>query len=117
MVKAAAITASILLAALPVAASAGPQEEAVKAVVKAVKRGEDLTAAYPGAISEREMASLRRVSKCSAINLMKQEKGRYTVVWYCGRKGALGMEVRVAGSEVVSISTMETVSRPHAEAP
>lgn len=113
--KAAAVTASVLLAVLPWAASAGPQEEAVKAVVKAVKRGEDLGAAFPGALSERDIASLRRVSGCSAINLMKQEKGRYTLIWNCGRKGALGMEVRVADAKVTSISTMEVVARPNAE--
>jgi hypothetical protein len=94
--KAAAVTASILLGALPFAASASPQEDSVKAVVKAIKRGEDLAAAFPSAISEREIESLRRVAKCSALNLMRQEKGRYTVVWNCGRKGALGMEVRVS---------------------
>ena len=113
--KAAAVTASIFLAALPAAASAGPQEEAVKAVIGAVKRGEDLGAAFPGAISQREIASLRRVSKCAATHLMKQEKGRYTMVWTCGRKGALGMEVRVAEAKVTSISTMAVVARPHAE--
>jgi hypothetical protein len=113
--KAAAVTASILLAALPTAASAGPNEEAVKAVIKTVKRGEDLGAAYPDAISAKETASLRRVSKCSAINLMKQERGRYTVVWNCGAKGALGMEVRVVDARVTSISTMELVFRPHAD--
>lgn len=113
--KAATIMAGILSAALASAAWAGPQEAAVKAVVKAVKRGEDLGAAFPGAISERESASLRRVSKCAAINLMKQDKGRYTVVWNCGPKGALGMEVRVADGRVTSISTMEVMTRPVAD--
>lgn len=113
--KAAIIMAAGILAAhLSSAASAAPQEEAVKAVVKAVKRGDDLGAAYPGAISAREIASLGRVSKCSATNLRKQEEGRYTVVWNCGSKGALGMEVRVLEARITSISTFEVVRRPNA---
>lgn len=112
--KAAAIMAGILAATLSSAASAGQQEEAVKGVVKAVKRGGDLGAAFPGAISAREIASLRRVSKCSATNLMRQEEGRYTVVWNCGSKGALGMEVRVGEARITSISTFEVMRRPNA---
>lgn len=112
--KAATIIAGILAATLPSPASAGPQEEAaVKGVVKAVKRGEDLGAAYPGAISAREIASLRRVSKCSATNLMRQEEGRYTIVWNCGSKGTLGMEVRVDEARITSVSTFEVVRRPN----
>ena len=69
--KLSTIMAGLLMSALSTAASAGPQEDAVKAVIKAVKRGDDLGAAFPGAISAREVASLRRVSKCTALNLMK----------------------------------------------
>lgn len=112
--KAATIMAGILATALSSPASAGPQEGAVKGVVKAVKRGDDLGAAFPGAVSAREVASLRRVSKCSATNLMRQEQGRYTVVWNCGSKGALGMEVRVGDAGISSISTFEVVRRPNA---
>src|SRR4051812_17987189 len=79
--KISTITAGILVTALASTASAGPQEDAVKAVIKAVKRGDDLGSAFPGAISAREIESLRRVSTCEVVNLMKQEKGRYTVVW------------------------------------
>ena len=111
--KAAALMAGLMAAALSSPASAGPQEEAVKAVIKAVKRGEDLGAAFPGAISAREVASLRRVSKCAATHLMKQERGRYTLVWNCGSKGALGMEVMVTDARVTSISTFEVVRRPN----
>lgn len=113
--KAATVMAAFIAVALPLAASAGPQEEAVKAVVKAVKRGEDLAAAFPGAISAREIASLRRVSKCAALNVMKQEKGRYTMVWDCGSKGALGMQVLVTDARVTSVSTVEVVSRPNTD--
>ena len=111
--KAATLMVGFLAAALSSPASAGPQEQAVKAVIKAVKRGEDLNAAFPGAVSAREIASLRRVSKCAALNLMKQEKGRYTVVWDCGSKGALGMQVIVTDAKVTSVSTMELTSRPN----
>jgi hypothetical protein len=46
---------------------------------------------------------------------MKQEKGRYTMVWDCGSKGALGMEVKVTGDRVTSVSTMDLVSRPNTD--
>ncbi|HYJ83317.1 MAG TPA: hypothetical protein VEW26_10810 [Allosphingosinicella sp.] len=113
--KAATIGAAILLTALPSAAAAGPQEDAVKAVIKAVKSGEDLSAAFPGAISQKEVESLRRVSKCAAVNLMRQAKGRYTVIWNCGSKGALGMEVMLVGANVTSVTTMEVFRRPYLE--
>jgi hypothetical protein len=113
--KPATIGAAILLASFSAAAAAGPQEDAVKAVIKAVKSGEDLGAAFPGAISPSEVQSLRRVAKCAAANLMRQEKGRYTVVWNCGSKGALGMEVVLVGTKVTSVSTMEVFRRPNLE--
>jgi hypothetical protein len=110
--KSATIMVGILMAALPSAASANPEEDAVKTVIKAVTHGEDLNAAFPGAISPREIASLQRVSKCTARNLMKQQKGHYTVVWDCGSRGALGMEVVVTDARVTSVTTMEVVRRP-----
>lgn len=70
-----------------------------------------LNAAFPGAISEKEIASLQPVSKCTPDNLMKQAKGRYTVVWFCGKKAALGMEVLVTDDGVTSVSTMEVFRR------
>ena len=111
--RAAIVMVGMLSMTLCPAASAGPHEEAVKAVVKAVKRGDDLGAAFPGAISTREIASLRRVAKCSALNLMRQEQGRYTLVWNCGSRGALGMEVRVGEGGITSVSTFEVVRRPN----
>jgi hypothetical protein len=42
---------------------------------------------------------------------MKQPEGHYTVVWDCGSKGALGMEVEVNDKKVSSISTMEVERR------
>jgi hypothetical protein len=114
-VKAGRIIAGALAASLFAPAQAGPPEDSVKAVIKAIKKGEDLEAAFPGAISAREIASLKRVSKCSATNLMKQEKGRYTVVWNCGSKGALGMEVKVTDARVTSVSTMEVTRRPNTD--
>lgn len=110
--KSATIVIGLLMAALPSAASANPEEDAVKAVIKAVTHGEDLNTAFPGAISPREIASLQRVSKCTARDLMKQQKGRYTVVWDCGSKSALGMEVLVTDARVTSVTTMELVRRP-----
>jgi len=111
--KAATVIAGILTAALSSSASAGPQEDLVKAVVEAVKSGADLAAAFPGAVSDREIASLRRVSKCSARKPMKQEPGRYTILWNCGSKGMLGMEVRLVEARIASISTFEVVMRPN----
>jgi len=108
-----AIPMAVALTALAFPASAETgAKDAVKAVVKAVKQGDDLNAAFPGAVSAREAASLRRVSRCSAQNLMKQAEGRYTVVWVCGNGGALGMEVLLTGERVTSVKTMELVSRP-----
>jgi hypothetical protein len=113
--KAAVMMAGAVLAALPSVASADAQKDAVKAVVNAIKHGEDLNTTFPGAVSARETASLRRLSKCAATNLMRQAKGRYTVVWVCGREGALGMEVLVTDGRVTSVSTMEVVRRPTLE--
>jgi hypothetical protein len=91
----------------------GSEKDAVKSVIKAVKAGSDLSAAFPGAITAAEVASLKRVVKCYPMNLMKQEGGYYTVVWDCGSSGALGMKVVVSGSTVASISTMEVGRRPN----
>ena len=101
------------LMALPSIAMANADKDAVKAVIKAVRASEDLTALYPDAIDSREIASLARVAKCSALNLMKQKSGYYTVVWDCGAKGALGMQVAVEGGIVTAISTMEVGMRPN----
>jgi hypothetical protein len=109
-----ALVITTLFFAMPCAAlAATPDKEAVKAVIKAVKQGEDLATAYPGAISAMETASLQRVSKCSALNLMKQKGGYYTVVWDCGSKGALGMKVVVTKGQVASISTMPIGIQPN----
>jgi len=96
------------------AAAADAEKDAVKAVVKAVNHGDDLNAAFPGAVSAREIASLKRVAKCMAQNLMRQAPGRYTVVWVCGQQ-ALGMEVLLTDGRVTSVTTMEVVSRPNRE--
>ena len=102
-----------VLAIVPAAAEARSDKDAAKAVIKAVKQGIDLSTTFPGAISAKEIASLQRVARCSAVNLMKQDDGYYTAVWDCGSKGALGMEVRVSGGSVTSISTMEVGVRPN----
>jgi hypothetical protein len=102
---------SILLAC-STAAAASSEKNAVKAVMKAVKVGGDLVSTFPAAISSKEAASLQRVAKCSALNLMKQKGGHWTVVWDCGSKGALGMRVEVTGGQVTSISTMAIGSGP-----
>jgi hypothetical protein len=103
----------MILVATPSALAANPQKDAVKALIKAIKRGEDLRVAYAGAISDREVASLSRVTKCDALNLMKQPGGEFTGVWDCGSKGALGMEVRLVADKITSISTMEVGMRPN----
>ena len=100
------MTGAIAAALFPAPAAAGPERDAVKAVIRAVEQGEDLGAAFPGAISARETASLRRVSRCAAPNLMKQPGGHYTMVWDCGSKGALGMRVELIDGKVTSISTI-----------
>jgi hypothetical protein len=105
------VMVGMILATLATAVAASPEKDAVKAVIKAVEQGEDLSTAFPGAITARESASLQRVSKCAALNLMKHKEGYYTVVWDCGSKGALGMEVVVTAGVVTSVSTMEIVMR------
>jgi len=104
---------AMLLVASASDAAASPERDAVKAVIDAVKQGEDLSIAFPGAISRQEMASLQRVEKCAALNLMKQKGGHYTVVWDCGSKGVLGMSVEVTDNKVTSVSTMEVEIRPN----
>ena len=104
--------AGVFFATVPSMSAANAQEDVVKGVIKAVKQGEDLNAAYPGAVSANDIASLQRVAKCRAQNLMRQAKGRYTVVWFCGSKAALGMEILVTGKQVVSVTTMEVFRRP-----
>lgn len=104
-----------VLATSPAALAASPEKNAVKAVITAIKRGENLNAAFPGSTTARENASLQRVAKCSALNLMKQAGGYYTVVWDCGSKGALGMKVVVTDGKITSVSTMEIGMRPNAD--
>jgi hypothetical protein len=112
--KAALITSAIMLALLPSAAlaKADLQEEAVKAVVEAITHGEDLNARFPGALSAKDLPTLQLLSKCKPFNLMRQKKGDYTVVWVCGSKTELGMEVLLTDDRVASISTMEVFRRP-----
>lgn len=98
----------------PTALLAQSEKDAVKAVINAVKQGNDLGTIFPGAITAKEIASLKRVAKCAALNLMKQKAGDYTVVWDCGSKGALGMRVTVDQGKVTTISTMEVLVRPNA---
>lgn len=105
--KSALFFAGLVIATFPTALLASPNKNAVKAVIKAVKQGDDLSVAFPTAITATEIASLKRVAKCSALNLMKQKGGYYTVVWDCGSKGALRMKVVVSQSSVTSISTAE----------
>lgn len=110
--KAGLVIAGVLLAALPAMAAAAPQESAVKGVIRAIKQGADLNAAYPGAVRGKDLELLQRLSQCTAHNLMRQAKGRYTVVWSCGKKVTLGMEVLVTGKQVTSVTTMEVFRRP-----
>jgi hypothetical protein len=112
--KAAVILAGIAFAVLPAAASANAQEDAVKAVIEAITHGEDLPAAFPGAIGAKELSTLQRLSKCTAHNLMRQKKGDYTIVWACGEQ-LLGMEVLLTDAKVTSISTMAVFRRPDVE--
>jgi len=110
--KAAVMMAGIVLAVSPTASSANPQEDAVRAVVKAIVQGQDLNAAFPGAISAKELPTLQRLSKCTAHNLMRQAKGDYTLVWVCGPKTELGMEILLTDNRVTSVSTMEVFRAP-----
>lgn len=93
--------------------AADADRDAAKSVIAAVKRNADLIAAFPGAISAPHAASLKRVAKCSAVNLMKQKAGYYTVVWDCRSKGALEMKIMVEAGRVTAISTMEIGMEPN----
>ncbi len=103
----------MLLASLPAEAAAASDKQAVRLFVKAVKQGQDLNAGFPGAVSPSEIASLSRVAKCDPLNLMKQEGGYYTLVWDCGSKGGLGMQVLLQGSRITNVSTFEVERRPN----
>ena len=106
---------AVLLTSLAFAGAAyaaSPNEDAVKAFVKAVKRGDDLSIAYPSAVSAREVASLRRVKGCDPTNLMRQKDGRYTVVWACSG-GVLGMGVEVTEGRLKSVETFDVVKKPN----
>lgn len=105
--------AGMALAMVPMAAPASPEKDAVKDLIKAVKQGSDLSAAYPGAVSSRENASLQRVAKCSATNLMKQQGGYYTVVWDCGSNGALAMKVVLKDGKIGMVTTEGLSMQPN----
>ena len=107
------VVAALALGSSTTSIAANPDKDAAKAVIAAVKQGADLMSKFLGAIDATQAASLQRVTKCSALNLMKQQGGYYTVVWDCGSKGALGMRVVVASGNVTSISTMEIGMRPN----
>ena len=108
-----AIVAGTILALLPAVAASSPEKDAVKQVVAAVQSGENLTERFPGAVSKRELQSLRRVAACKAFNLMRQPKGYWTVVWGCEDGRMLGMEVHLKDGMVSQVSTMEVVRRPN----
>lgn len=110
-----AIAAGVTLATLPAVAAASPEKDAVKRVVAAVQSAENLTERFPGAVSERELQSLKRVATCKASNLMRQPKGYWTVVWGCKDGGMLGMEVHFKDGMVSQVSTMEVFRRPNVE--
>ena len=114
-VKAGLVVAGVFWAALPAMAAAAPPKDAVNGVIRAIKQGADLNAAYPGAVRGKDLELLQRLSQCTAHNLMRQAKGRYTVVWSCGKKVTLGMEVRVTGKQVTSVTTLEVFGRPALE--
>ena len=104
---------SLLLASASGATAANPEKDAVKSLIKAVKAGTDLTIAFPGAVSLRENASLRRVASCSATNLMKQRVGYYTVVWDCSSAGALAMKVLLKGGKIAAVTTEAVSMQPN----
>lgn len=98
-------------ALVPATAWASPDTDAAKVFIKSVKQGDDLVSGYPAVVSEREAASLARVRKCDAVNLMKQPSGDYTVVWQCGG-AALGMRLTISGGKLAHVETFEVVARP-----
>ncbi len=108
------IAGVLLIVSVP-AAAANPEKDAVKTFIKSVKQGADLVAAYPGAVSAKESASLRRVASCTATNLMKQSGGYFTTVWNCGSKGALGMKVTLQDARISRVETFSLEARPNAE--
>ena len=93
------------------ALGASPDQDTAKRFINAVKSGEDIATGFPEAVSARESVSLRRVKGCDATNLMRQEEGRYTVVWIC-RGGALGMELKLADGKLLSVETFEVSKQP-----
>lgn len=101
-----------ILAAWPAAAWADPETDAFKAVIKAVKHGDDLEAAFPGAVTASDAAALKRVRWCETVPFVKEGKGHYAMVWDCRPKTPLGMEVVVIDARVTSITTMPVVRRP-----
>ena len=107
------VLASFFLASASAAVAANPDKDAVKALIKAVKLGTDLTVTFHGAVSPRENTSLQRVAKCSATNLMKQRNGYYTVVWDCGSKGALAMRVMLTDGKIMTVSTESLGMQPN----
>ena len=111
--KSTIITVVALLAISSPVAAANFEKDAVKALIKSVKQGDDLTIAYPSAVSARENASLKRVAKCSATNSMKQKGGYYTVVWDCGSKGALAMTVMLEDGKISRVSTESVIRQPN----
>jgi len=108
------VRAALILgfALVPAMACASPDSDAAKAFIKSVKHGDDLAAGYPGVVSEREAASLARIRKCAAVNLMKQPSGDYTIVWDCGGGGALGMRMWISDGKLARVETFEVVARP-----
>lgn len=104
-----------LFATSPLHGAGNPEKDAVKQVVAAVQSGENLAERFPGAVSEREIQSLRRVTACKASNVMRQPKGYWTVVWGCKDGGMLGMEVHFTDGMVSLVSTMEVYRRPNVE--
>ncbi len=104
---------AMMLASIPAEAAAASDKHAVRLFIKAVKQGQDLNAGFPGAVSPSEIASLRRVAECNALTLMKQEGGYFTVVWDCGSKGGLGMQVILEDSRIANVSTFEVERRPN----
>ena len=91
---------------------AASDRTAVDAFSKAVKKGNDIQAQFPGLITSADAATLRSVAKCRSQSPFRQKKGRYSIVFDCGPRGAVFAIIAVSDGRLVSIETGQAVKMP-----
>ena len=100
---------SLALASLATPAMAKSDLSVASSFAKAVRKGNNLDVAFPGVVNSTDAAALRGVAGCNSESPNRQAKGKYFIIFDCGRKGAIVAEILVTDGRLTSVSTSGAV--------